>query len=123
MSYDLYFWYQAINDDIDEVVEDLADENARSVVAHPSVLAFREALLRQLPQLKDVLSPGEGSSDATSFAVLTLPFPWLKHESEILELAAKHGLSGWDPQAESPIGRQTIRTTPPPRPSASPSTT
>jgi hypothetical protein len=112
MSYDVYFWYQ-VTDDVDEVLDELANHNVRSAIPHPSVHTFRRALLDQMSHLIDVIEPEEGSPAEASFVILTLPVDWTTQLPQILGLSARHGLSGWDPQTNEPLGQQETRTTRP----------
>jgi len=80
------------------------------------VRTFRQTLRAQLPHLSDVIEPDEDSSAQTRYLLLTLPFHWVEHLPHVVELAGAHGLSGWDPQTEEPIGRQQTRTARPSRP-------
>jgi hypothetical protein len=48
VSYDVYFWHQ-ITADVDDVLDDLAEDDVSKLIARPSVGAFRDQLLARLP--------------------------------------------------------------------------
>ena len=102
MSYDVYVWHRAVGD-VQDVLDGLADEDPSGVESHPSVLAFREALLAGFPRLVDVIDPEAMSEHASTYVVLTLPFPWVGDLRAIEQLAVRHELTGWDPQAGARI--------------------
>ena len=94
----MYVWHRAVGD-VDDVLDGLADEDPSGVESHPSVLAFREALLAASPRLVDVIEPEATSEHASRYVGLTLPFPWVEDLPAIEQLAVRHELTGWDPQS------------------------
>ena len=104
VSYDVYVWHRAVGD-VEDVLDALAEDDPTSVVAHPSVSAFREALLASHPRLVDVVEPSPTSGDVSAYVALTLPFSWVGDLPDIEQLAVRHGLTGWDPQADCTFGR------------------
>jgi hypothetical protein len=107
VSWDFYFWKDSTEADPAKVVEQLADEEADSVVPDPAVLAFRSDLLQQWPDLVSRLEPWHtdlegvtpwGRTDlADRFVILTLQWGW-ENQPELVALAHRHGLRCYDPQ-------------------------
>lgn len=118
VSYDVYFWFRAKGHPTD-VLDALAESDLGVLVPDPAVRAFRRDLLNRLPQLADVTEPDEGRDDVDAdepdavddapahYLVLNLPFPWTTLLPVVLELAAVHGVSGYDPQLGEPVGWPT----------------
>lgn len=115
MSDDLYVWHRAVGD-VDDVLDGLADEDPSGVESHDWVLAFREALLAGFPRLVDVIEPEATSEHANRYVGLTLPFPWVEDLPAIEQLAVRHELTGWDPQAGRVFGSPAAA--PSPRPAS-----
>ena len=103
----MYYWHRAVGE-IDDVLDELAEDDASSVVPHASVAAFRRQLLARLPQLADVIGPEDASADTSTYVCLTLPFSWVPLLTRVEQLAADHGLTGWDPQTGEPVGRPPL---------------
>jgi hypothetical protein len=103
VSYDLYLWAHA-DGDVDDVLDALADGDPTPVRRDPRVSAFVTALVQRWPDLADVLETGPDGVGSPAFALLTLPFAWTDRADGITELAAAHGLQGWDPQTDQPLG-------------------
>ena len=110
MSYDIYLWHQATAP-IDEVFDALAEQHHDMLVPHPSIGAFHRDVLAVLPRLSEVIESDESPSKPASYMIFTLPFGWTTDLPQILDLAARHELKGWDPQTDQPIGQQEPRPT------------
>ncbi|WP_203934670.1 hypothetical protein [Virgisporangium ochraceum] len=107
MTYDLYFWPSGAAEDVVELADRLAEEEADVLAPDPRVLAFRADLLRRWPDLADRIEPWHGDLEwrlpagrtdlAERYVLLTLPYGW--HGTHDLPvLAARYGLDCYDPQ-------------------------
>ena len=66
MSWDFYFWKSATEADPATIVDRLADENADDLLPDPAVLAFRDDLLRNWPDLMSRLEPWHTDLEGTT---------------------------------------------------------
>ncbi|GAA0280847.1 hypothetical protein [Cryptosporangium japonicum] len=103
MSLDLMVWASHHPDVSDaEAYEALCDDNEDVVTDSPAIAAFAAEVLQRHPDLDELFSVG----DRKRYVSFTLPFSTPEEVVEdIQELIVKHGLHGWDPQLEEPLGR------------------
>jgi hypothetical protein len=113
VSYDVYFWFRAEGNPAD-VMDALDDGDVTGLTPHRAVNAFRDEVVVRHPQLADVIEPpvrtDSGRMPAAEelhYLVLTLPLSWSELLPSVLELAQAHGLGGYDPQTDEPLGPAT----------------
>ncbi len=106
MSYDAYFWFRATSPP-EAVVDALAEEDVSLVEPNPAVAAFRAQLLACLPEWADFIEPpaldpslASPADSAEYFLALTLPYSESGRLPLAFNLAARHGLTAYDPQTE-----------------------
>jgi hypothetical protein len=103
MSLDLMVWATrrpGISDA--EAYEALCDDNEDVVTDSPAIAAFAAEVLERYPDLDGAVWVG----DRKRYVSFTLPFSTPDEVVEgITDLIVKHGLHGWDPQLEEPLGR------------------
>jgi hypothetical protein len=107
LSSDFGFWKHGVGNP-EEIFDRLAEGDTSGLTSSDDVLRFREELLSRWPDMKDVLEPSEfdleeSPEDALKYALLTFSVRQLDYLPQVIELAKKHGLSGFSGVAGEPI--------------------